>query len=103
MVDAYVKHIEKVLKEKPHVLLAYAHSYYMALFAGGKVLRRLLVGKPGFFPIWKPAGDEEEARRMATGLFEFPCEGDPEEIRVRFKKGMEIAEEGLSEEEKTGE
>ncbi|TGZ82860.1 heme oxygenase-like protein [Ascodesmis nigricans] len=99
-VVAYVNHIENAIREKPHVVLAYAHSYYMALFAGGKVLRKLLVNKKGFFPVHLPAGDEEEARRFSTGLFVFPAD-DPEEIRNKFKAGMVIAEEGLSEEEKT--
>ena len=101
---AVAAHIERVIAEKPHLVLAYAHSYYMALFAGGKMLLRQILGARDFFPVNAPAGDYDEAKAFATGMFVFPtAQGkDDSELRAKFKDAMLIAEEGLSEQEKTG-
>ncbi|KAI5843729.1 hypothetical protein BZA05DRAFT_180107 [Tricharina praecox] len=97
-----VAHIEKVLLEKPHLLLAYAHNYYMALFAGGKMLLRQILMAKDFFPVKAPAGDSDEAKAFSTNMFVFPVEtGKEESLRAKFKAAMELAEENLSEEEKT--
>ena len=102
-VKEFVAHMQRVLEEKPHVMVAYAHMFYMALFAGGKVLRRMIVAKEGFFPVRKPAGDQEEARKMGTQMFMFPVEeGKGEELRKRFKEAVAIVEVGLDEDERAG-
>ncbi|CAG8957144.1 hypothetical protein HYFRA_00009345 [Hymenoscyphus fraxineus] len=38
----FLTHIRRSVKEKPHVLLAYAWVLYMALFSGGRILRKSL-------------------------------------------------------------
>lgn len=101
---ACVAHIERTLREKPHVLLAYAHIYYMALFAGGKILLRQIRAASDFLPVRPPAATHADAVWYATNMFCFPslpCKGE-DPLRTRFKEAMAIAEEGLSEEEKTG-
>lgn len=99
----YVAHIERTLREKPHLLLAYAHNYYMALFAGGKMLLRQILMTKAFFPIKSPASDSDEAKAFSTNMFVFPMDtGKEEQLRTKFKAAMELVEESLNEEEKTG-
>ncbi|KAF8534113.1 hypothetical protein BDD12DRAFT_757981 [Trichophaea hybrida] len=102
-VQACVVHIEKTLHEKPHLMVAYAHIYYMALFAGGKILLRQLFAAKDFFPINPPAGSYDEAMAFGTNMFMFPSveKGKAESLRVKFKDAMETVEEAFSEEEKT--
>ena len=38
----FVKHIQRSITAKPHVLLAYSHILYMALFSGGRFIRASL-------------------------------------------------------------
>lgn len=100
-VAAFVAHIHQALTEKPHTLVAYAHSFYMAMFAGGKVLKRMIGMQEGFFPVHWPAGDEAEARLYATNMFTFPVDEEKlDALRTRFKEAMEVVEEGLDEEER---
>jgi heme oxygenase len=102
-VQACVAHIEKTLQEKPHLVIAYAHIYFMALFAGGKILLRQLFAAKDFFPVNPPAGTYEEAIAFGTNMFMFPVEkGKEESLRAKFKDAMETVEGGFSEEEKTG-
>jgi heme oxygenase len=100
---AVVDYIEKNLTEKPHLLLAYAHIYYMALFAGGKILVRMMLAKKDFFPVHKPAGSYEEAQKFGTNMFLFPVDkGKEEGLRNKFKDAMCEVEGALTEAEKTG-
>lgn len=84
-------------------MLAYAHSYYMALFAGGKMLCRQILATKDFFPVRAPAGNYDEAKVYATNMFVFPMDkGKDEELRTRFKDSFQAVEGNLTEEEKTG-
>jgi heme oxygenase len=97
------EYIEKRLQEKPHLVLAFAHQYYMALFAGGKMLLRQMLAPKDFFPLRRPAGTYAEAQAFSTNMFNFPVDqGQEDELRTRFKVAMEHVEVNLSEEEKTG-
>ncbi|KAI5820467.1 hypothetical protein BZA77DRAFT_240007 [Pyronema omphalodes] len=99
---AVVEYIEKRLTDKPHLVLAYAHIYYMALFAGGKILVRMMLAKKDFFPVHKPAGNYEEAKKFGTNMFLFPVDkGKEEGLRNRFKDAMCEVEGALTEAEKT--
>lgn len=99
----FVSHIEERLREKPHLVIAYAHNYYMALFAGGKMLLRQILMAKNFFPIKAPAGDYDEAKAFSVNMFIFPTDAGKEEtLRIKFKEAMQIAEESLNEVEKTG-
>jgi heme oxygenase len=100
---AYIQHIEEVVRKKPHVLIAYAHNFYMALFAGGKILAKRILAAKEFFPVVVPAGSYEEAQMFSMNMYSFPVEkGREEELRAKFKTAMEALEGNLSEEEKTG-
>jgi heme oxygenase len=100
---AYVEHIETVLWEKPHLVLAYAHIYYMGFFAGGKMLCRQILAAKAFLPVYPPASTSDEAKAYGTNMFVFPMEaGKDEELRIKFKAAMETIETNLSEAEWTG-
>jgi heme oxygenase len=43
----FVTHIRKSVKSNPHVLMAYAWVFYMALFSGGRYLRAVLMEAGG--------------------------------------------------------
>lgn len=98
----YAKHIEKALKEKPYLVLAYAHAYYMAIFAGGKMLHRVIVGKADFFPINAPASTPEEAKIFATNMFVYPVDEKVVDLRGKFKETFAEIEKSLTEEEHKG-
>lgn len=48
---AFVHHIGRVVARKPHVLVAYAYIFFMALFSGGRVIRRKL--ELAGLPFWQ--------------------------------------------------
>lgn len=99
---AYVTHIRKVVAEKPHVLIAYAYNYYMALFAGGKILKYQISKAKGFFP--EQFGMTEEERIMAgTNLFSFEVEqGKEDGLRTSFKGALHDLEDTLTMQERNG-
>ena len=70
--DGYAMYIEKSIGSKPYLLVAYAHQYYMALFAGGRILERKLLETTDFLPVWGPAADYGEALKYGSNLFQFP-------------------------------
>ena len=46
----FVQHIQKQIREKPYLALAYGHTMYLALFAGGRILRSNIMRAAGLFP-----------------------------------------------------
>ncbi|XXH00761.1 hypothetical protein Hte_007112 [Hypoxylon texense] len=50
----FVKHIRKSVAERPHVLLAYAWVLYMAIFSGGRFMRRSLERVDPTSAFWTP-------------------------------------------------
>ncbi|KAA8900174.1 hypothetical protein FN846DRAFT_959394 [Sphaerosporella brunnea] len=95
-------YIEKTLSEKPHLVLAYTHNFYMALFAGGKILLRQMLTRKDFFPIRRPASTYDEAQAFSTNFFVFPVENGKEDgLRQKYRDAMAHVEGNLSEEETT--
>ena len=98
----YVSHIKQVLSQKPHLVIAYTHNYYMALFAGGKVLKYKISQAQGFFPPRKNMA-EEECKAAGTNLFSFEVpEGKEDLLRSGFKDALVDIQSTLTEEERTG-
>jgi len=98
----YLAHIKQVLSQKPHLVIAYAHNYYMALFAGGKILKYQISRARGFFPRRRNM-PEEECEAAGTNLFSFEVpRGEEDLLRSGFKDALVDIQSTLTEEEKTG-
>lgn len=98
----FVDHIRKVSNEKPHVLLAYGHVLYLALFAGGRMTRTKILSQKGLFAKLadKSSSDEEKIAMKVTNFLHFDVE-DEMSLRAEYKTTYELATRNdLSEEEK---
>lgn len=96
---AFVEHMDRVLKDKPYLLLAYAHTLYLALFAGGRIMRSSVAKSTGLFPI-VPGKTQEEVSLRGTNLFQFQVE-DEDGLRLDFKRRYELStRNNLSEQQK---
>jgi len=97
----YVLRIKRVLSQKPHLVIAYAHNYYMALFAGGKILKYQISQAKGFFPR-RGGMTEEECKDAGTNLFSFEVpKGKEDLLRSGFKDALADIQSTLTVEEKT--
>lgn len=96
---AFANHILTVTREKPYLLFAYLHVMYLALFAGGRIIKSLLAKATGMFPK-KDGLSHAEIVRLGTNLFHFDVASD-EVLRVAYKRDYELVTRGgLSEDEK---
>lgn len=95
----FVQHIKDQIREKPYLALAYGHTMYLALFAGGRILRSNVMRAAGLFPQVEGLTTEEVALR-GTNLFQFQVE-DEDALRMGFKSRFELATRNdLTEQEK---
>lgn len=95
----FIRHINEVLPSKPYLLLAYGHTLYLALFAGGRIMRSKLARSTGLFPV-VPGVSQEDVALKGTNLFRFQVE-DEDALRLDFKRRYELAtRNSLTEEEK---
>ncbi|CUM63353.1 uncharacterized protein PRCAT00000926001 [Priceomyces carsonii] len=84
----FVNHIETVTKEKPYLLLAYMHVMYLALFAGGKVLRSSVSKATGLFP-HKDGLKHEDVIKLGANMFIFDV-ADESLLRMIYKRDYEL-------------
>lgn len=84
----FVNHINEVTSEKPYLLFAYLHVMYLALFAGGRVMRSSLGRATGLFP-QKDGLNHEEVVKMGTNFFHFEVP-DEETFRLLYKRDYEL-------------
>ncbi|CAZ83852.1 unnamed protein product [Tuber melanosporum] len=97
----YVSHIKRVLSQKPHLVIAYTHNYYMALFAGGKILKHQISQARGFFP-GRGNMTAEECKAAGMNLFSFEVpKGKEDSLRSGFKGALEDIQSTLTDEERT--
>ncbi|KAF3908690.1 hypothetical protein AA313_de0208722 [Arthrobotrys entomopaga] len=98
-------HVQQVTTERPHVLLAYCHCLYMALFAGGQHIKaaisRSAVRKLALAP--HQAVPEDAKAAPGVGLFTFDGRSTKEELELRQKlrDGLRRAEELLTPKERS--
>lgn len=85
----FARHIEQVTREKPHLLLAYLHVMYLALFAGGRVMRSSISRATGLFP-QKDGLKHEEIVKLGTNFFQFAVPDD-QTFRLLYKRDYELA------------
>lgn len=103
---ALTSRIEDSAKASPHLLLAYTHVFYLAIFSGGRHIRARLrdVAKShsNFFPAshstgHRGAGSPDDLLTFWT--FD-PCTNDGEELKATFKRRFSDAEICLTPKEK---
>ncbi|KAH3673042.1 hypothetical protein WICPIJ_009928 [Wickerhamomyces pijperi] len=85
----FAQHIHQVCQEKPHLILAYCHVMYLALFAGGRLMKSSLSKATGIFPTL-PGQTIEDVSKNGTHLFKFDCDDD-ESLRLSYKRDYELA------------
>lgn len=95
----FSNHIEQVTKEKPYLLLAYMHVMYLALFAGGRIMRSKISRATGLFP-QVPGLKYEEVVKQGSNFYTFDVE-DEDFLRIIFKRDYELfTRNSLTEEQK---
>ncbi|PSN65788.1 heme oxygenase-like protein [Corynespora cassiicola Philippines] len=97
-VGEFCLHMRRAVKQRPHVLVAYAWCFYMAVFSGGRWIRGELV--KGGEQFWRTntgigAGGEETVSLGDKGLsfWNFDGELDGEDIKAEFKQRLALAED----------
>ena len=98
---AFQQAIHTGIREDPVTVLAYCHVLYLALFAGGRVIRSTLYRNLGFLPNFDHLS-KQEMIEQGTNFFRFAPTTDAEnKLRWTYKRNYELAtREALSEEEK---
>ncbi|EGV62552.1 heme oxygenase [Yamadazyma tenuis] len=95
----FSNHIEQATKQKPYLLLAYMHVMYLALFAGGRIMRSSISKATGLFP-HVPGHSYDEIVKMGTNFYTFNVE-DEDFLRIIFKRDYELfTRNTLTEEQK---
>ena len=94
----FVNHIVKSSNDKPYLLLAYLHVMYLALFAGGRIMRSSISRATGLFP-QKNGLKHEEIVKLGTNFFTFDV-ADENLLRLVYKRDYELlTRSGLTEEQ----
>lgn len=95
----FVRHLNEAYEKNPHILLAYCHVMYLALFAGGRLMLSSLTRATGIFPQVEGKTTEEVAK-YGTNLFRFDVKDD-QTLRIEYKRDYELATRNeLTEDEK---
>lgn len=95
----FVDHIRKAVAAKPYLLLAYMHVMYLALFAGGRVMRSSLSRATGLFP-QKDGLKHDDIVKRGSNFFQFDVP-DEDTFRILYKREYELAtRNALTEEQK---
>ncbi|OQO14754.1 hypothetical protein B0A48_00136 [Cryoendolithus antarcticus] len=96
--------IDNCLRHKPHVLIAYMWVMYMAIFSGGRHLRKELSrAGPGFWPSPKSfasMGSFSDLSRPGYTFLSFDGKSDGEDIKADFKTRLTEGDALLSEDER---
>lgn len=96
---AFQKHIREVTEEKPYLFLAYLHVMYLALFAGGRLMRSSLTKAIGLFP-QKDGLKHSDIVKLGCNFFTFDV-ADEEALRLIYKRDYELeTRNNLTEEQK---
>lgn len=124
----FLDHMKGSVEDKPHVLIAYAYIFYMALFAGGRFIRASLeYAGPDFWsrqpspikPTMRPCEsrthlDDQPTSEGESGsghkshksydyplrFFHFSTPSDGEDLKTEFKKRLADAEAILTSRER---
>jgi heme oxygenase len=104
-VEEFYRHIRAETAKKPHVLIAYAWNFYMAVFSGGRWIRSELQKAGDKF--WQPRTEVDVIAEKQTPLserglsfFHFESAEDGEDIKREFKARIEALGGFLTAEER---
>lgn len=84
----FAQHIERACAEKPYLLFAYLHVMYLALFAGGRVMRSSVTKATGLFP-QKDGLSHEQIVKLGANFFTFDV-SDEDTFRLIYKRDYEL-------------
>lgn len=96
VLGAFLAHTEESVAARPHILLAYAWVFYMALFSGGRFIHATLAHVPA--AAW---GTKPQKGRLPLAFFTFATPQDGDEIKVSFKHRFAEASHGLQPQEES--
>jgi heme oxygenase len=111
----FLVHMRSAVANKPHVLLSYSYIFFMALFAGGRIIRaRLgLAGREFWNQTVRPITHEQEREPCVYDLQEqdaypeipvrflrFGTPSDGEDLKREFKKRLSQSEAMLTAQER---
>jgi heme oxygenase len=95
----FYNHILQSCEEKPYLLFAYLHVMYLALFAGGRMMRSSFAKATGLFP-QKNGLSHEQIIKLGSNFFNFDV-ADENELRADYKREYElVTRNNLTEEQK---
>lgn len=89
-IEDFIAQMRETVKQKPHVLVAYAWVMYMAIFSGGRWIRAQLQSAGDQF--WHCDKASLLSGTPGMHLFCFDGERDGEDIKADFKVRLEEAE-----------
>lgn len=92
LLQQFVDDIHDNIRQEPCTILSYCHVLYLALFAGGKLIRSNLYRRLGLFPNFEKLTQKELVKK-GTNFFTFSELGPTEETRLKweYKKNYELA------------
>ncbi|CAI4046411.1 hypothetical protein SKDZ_12G2390 [Saccharomyces kudriavzevii ZP591] len=92
LLQQFVNDIHENIRKEPCTILSYCHVLYLALFAGGKLIRSNLYRRLGLFPNFERLSQKELVKK-GTNFFTFSDLGPTEETRLKleYKKNYELA------------
>lgn len=101
----FASHVTQVTREKPHTLLAYTWVFYMALFNGGRWMRKQLLDVGDDF--WSVDNTDSKSRHCSSDSDCLPClsfwffDGteDGEDVKYDFRERFTAISETLSKEQ----
>lgn len=95
----FSNHITQVCADKPYLLFAYMHVMYLALFAGGRLMRLSFSKATGLYPQRNGLTHADIVKR-GTNFFTFDVANE-NELRAEYKRDYELAtRNNLTEEQK---
>ncbi|KAF2733864.1 heme oxygenase-like protein [Polyplosphaeria fusca] len=99
-VAEFCAHIRAEVAVKPHVLVAYAWCFYMAVFSGGRWIRAQLAAAPSEFWRSGTAVAPPELSEKGLAFWHFGGEKDGEDVKAVFRERLEGIEGLFTDEER---
>ncbi|KAL8918367.1 MAG: hypothetical protein Q9208_007386 [Pyrenodesmia sp. 3 TL-2023] len=96
--EAFERHIEASLAQKPLLLVAYTWVFYMALFSGGRYIRSKLRAALGASIESATSAKGDQAAGLS--FWDFPGEHDGEDLKIEYKSRISAVSSQLTEQER---